>query len=64
MSPREKRSETPRKEYKEFDEKDLEEVKFKARKDDDDSSPGTPRSPLPGGIKHHEKKSGEEGTLF
>ena len=41
----------------------MEDVKFKPR-DDDYDNPGTPRSPLPGGLKHHEKKSTEEQSMF
>lgn len=46
-----------------FEEKDLDDVKFKGR-DDDNSSPGTPQSPLPGGIKHHEKHDEKEASLL
>lgn len=44
-----------------FEEKDLDDVKFKGR-DDENTSPGTPRSPLPGGIKKHEKNKEKEAT--
>lgn len=59
MSPKEKG--VPSKRSEDFEEKDLEEVKFKGR-DDDETSPGTPRSPLPGGIKKRGRGS-DNGEL-
>ena len=46
-----------------YSKKDVDEIKFKPR-DDDDATSGTPKSPLPGGIIHKKKQEEEVSKLM